>query len=51
VLGNAAKFFQLSDKERTAALLTEAQKIVPNDKQWSERLAIYTRSPFWASTV
>ena len=38
VLGNAAKFFQLSDKERTAALLTEAQKIVPNDKQWSERL-------------
>jgi len=38
VLGNAAKFFQLSDKERTAALLNQAQAIAPADKRWSERL-------------
>lgn len=38
VLGNAAKFFQLPDKERSAALLNQAQKIAPDDKRWSERL-------------
>lgn len=38
VLGNAAKFFQLPDKERSAALINQAQKIAPDDKRWSERL-------------
>jgi hypothetical protein len=38
VLGNAARFFQLSDKERAAALLKGAQRAAPQDAQWSGRL-------------
>jgi hypothetical protein len=38
VLGNAAKFFQLFDKEQAAALLKQAQVVAPNDSQWSGRL-------------
>jgi tetratricopeptide (TPR) repeat protein len=38
VLGNAARFFQLSDKERAAALLKGAQRVAPQDPQWSGRL-------------
>ena len=38
VLGNAARFFQLSDKEQAAALLKEAQRAAPRDAQWSGRL-------------
>lgn len=34
VLGNAAKFFQLSDKERTIALLKQAQAAEPGDRKW-----------------
>jgi tetratricopeptide (TPR) repeat protein len=38
VLGNAARFFQLSDKEQAAALLKGAQRAAPQDAQWSGRL-------------
>lgn len=38
VLGNAARFFQLSDKEQAAALLKGAQRAAPQDVQWSGRL-------------
>jgi tetratricopeptide (TPR) repeat protein len=38
VLGNAARFFQLSDKEQAAALLQGAQRAAPQDAQWSGRL-------------
>ena len=38
VLGNAARFFQLSDKEQAAALLKVAQRAAPQDAQWSGRL-------------
>jgi hypothetical protein len=38
VLGNAARFFQLSDKEQAAALLKGAQRAAPQDAQWSWRL-------------
>ena len=38
VLGNAARFFQLSDKEQAAALLKGAQRAAPQDAQWSSRL-------------
>jgi hypothetical protein len=38
VLGNAARFFQLSDKEQAAALLKAAQRAAPQDAQWSGRL-------------
>jgi hypothetical protein len=38
VLGNAAKFFQLSDKDRTISLLKQAQHAAPDDRQWSSRI-------------
>jgi hypothetical protein len=38
VLGNAARFFQLSDKQQAAALLKGAQRAAPQDAQWSGRL-------------
>ena len=38
VLGNAARFFQLSDKEQAAALLKGAQRAARQDAQWSGRL-------------
>jgi hypothetical protein len=41
VLGNAARFLQLSDKERAAALLKAAQRAAPQDAQWSGRLGYH----------
>lgn len=38
VLGNAARFFQLADKEQAAGLLKRAQQAAPHDGQWSARL-------------
>jgi hypothetical protein len=38
VLGNTARFFQLSDKEQAAALFKGAQRAAPQDAQWSGRL-------------
>jgi|SRR5262245_39621129 len=38
VLGNAARFYRLSDKERSAALLKQAQQAAPNDAEWSNHL-------------
>ena len=38
VLSHAAKFFQLSDKDRTISLLKEAQHAAPDDRQWSSRI-------------
>lgn len=37
-LGNAARFFRLADKERSAALLKRAQQAAPNDAEWSNHL-------------
>ncbi len=34
VLGHAAKFFQLSNKEYTTSLLKRAQQIEPNNREW-----------------
>ena len=38
ILGRAAKFFQLSDKDRTISLLKQAQQVAPDDRQWSSRI-------------
>jgi hypothetical protein len=38
VLGNAAKFFQLSDKEQSTSLLEQAQRLDPGNRQWSARI-------------
>jgi len=38
VLGNAARFYRLSDKERSAALLKQAQQAAPNNAEWSSQL-------------
>src|SRR5262245_2234213 len=38
VLGNAARFFQLSSKEQSAALLKAAQRVAPHDARWPARL-------------
>jgi hypothetical protein len=38
VLGNAAKFFQLSDKDRTESLLIRTRTIEPNNPQWAQQL-------------
>ncbi|TWT32511.1 hypothetical protein KOR34_42740 [Posidoniimonas corsicana] len=43
VLGNAASFFQLNDKELCEELLRRAQRLEPNNPAWSEQLArLYT---------
>jgi len=39
VLGNAARFFQLSDKQQAAALLKGAQRAAPQDAQRTANLA------------
>jgi hypothetical protein len=38
VLGNAARFFLLSDKERAAAFLRQAQQVEPDNPEWRARL-------------
>jgi len=38
VLGNAARFFLLSDKERAAAFLRQAQRVEPDNPEWRARL-------------
>jgi hypothetical protein len=38
VLGNAAKFFQLSDKARAIALLRQAQQADPGNPEWPTRV-------------
>ena len=38
VLGNAARFFLLSDKERAAAFLRQAQQAEPDNPQWRARI-------------
>jgi hypothetical protein len=38
VQGNAAKFFQLSDKARAIAFLTQAEKDEPNNPAWSAEM-------------
>src|ERR1039458_7799124 len=38
VLGNAAQFFLIHNKDIAEDLLKQAQKIEPNDPEWSERL-------------
>ena len=38
VLGHAAKFFQLSDKDRTISLLKQAQHAAPDNRELSSRI-------------
>ncbi len=38
VLGHAAKFFQLSDKERAIALLREARRVAPDNPQYAAQM-------------
>lgn len=38
VQGNAARFFQLSDKRRAIAFLTQAKKDEPNNPNWSAQI-------------
>lgn len=38
ILGNAAQFFLIHDRDIAEGLLKQAQKIEPNNPQWSERL-------------
>jgi hypothetical protein len=38
VLGNAAQFFQLHDRDLAEGLLKQAQKAEPNNPKWSEQL-------------
>jgi len=38
VLGNAARFFQLSDRERAEAILKQAQQVAPKGEAWGASL-------------
>ncbi|MCH7687166.1 MAG: hypothetical protein IH899_10875 [Planctomycetes bacterium] len=38
VLSNAAKFFQLSDRERAESLLIRTRTLEPNNPQWAQQL-------------
>ena len=38
ILGRAARFFQLSDKDRTISLLRQAQHAATDDREWSSRI-------------
>jgi Flp pilus assembly protein TadD len=51
ILGNAAQFFLIHDKAIAEDLLKRAQKIEPNNPQWSERLGQLYKgvSPEWPS--
>jgi hypothetical protein len=40
IIGNAAAFFLLSDKEDARVLLEKAKKLEPNNPYWSEQLAL-----------
>jgi Flp pilus assembly protein TadD len=43
VLGNAARFFQLSDEERAESLLSKARTLEPNNPQWARQLGLLYR--------
>lgn len=43
VLGNAAHFFQISDRERAESLLSKARTLEPNNSQWARQLGLLYR--------
>ncbi|MFV1965372.1 MAG: tetratricopeptide repeat protein, partial [Pirellulaceae bacterium] len=43
VFGNAAKFFQISDRELAESLLSKARTLEPNTSQWARELGLLYR--------